>query len=55
MPLTWVNNHRNKDIGRSREALRVSGVLQSIDRLEVVFDEESLVAEGGLLVAATLA
>ena len=32
----------------------MSGVLQNIDRLGVVFDDESLVADGGLLVAATL-
>ena len=32
----------------------MSGVLQSIDRLEVVFDDESLVADAGLLAAGTL-
>ena len=32
----------------------LSGVSQNIDRLGVVFDDESLVADGGLLVAATL-
>ena len=32
----------------------MSGVLQNIDRLGVVFDDESLVADAGLLVAATL-
>ena len=33
----------------------MSGVLQNIDRVGVVFDDESLVADAGLLVAATLA
>ena len=32
----------------------MSGVLQNIDRLEVVFDDESLVADAGLLAAGTL-
>ena len=32
----------------------MSGVSQSIDRLEVVFDDESLVADAGLLAAGTL-
>ena len=32
----------------------MSGVSQSIDRLGVVFDDESLVADAGLLAAATL-
>ena len=32
----------------------MSGVSRKLDRLEVVFDEESLVADAGLLVAATL-
>ena len=32
----------------------MSGVWQKIDRLAPVFDDESLVADGGLLVAATL-
>ena len=32
----------------------MSGVLQNIDRLGVVFDDESLVADAGLLAAATL-
>ena len=32
----------------------MSGVSQDIDRVGVVFDDESLVADGGLLVAATL-
>ena len=32
----------------------MSGVLQNIDRVEVVFDDESLVADAGLLAAATL-
>ena len=32
----------------------MSGVLQNIDRLGMVFDDESLVADAGLLVAATL-
>ena len=32
----------------------MSGVLQNIDRLRVVFDDESLVADAGLLAAATL-
>ena len=32
----------------------MSGVLQNIDRYEVVFDDEGLVADTGLLVAGTL-
>ena len=32
----------------------MSGVLQSIDRYEVVFDDEGLVADAGLLAAGTL-
>ena len=32
----------------------MSGVLYNIDRLGVVFDDESLVADAGLLAAATL-
>ena len=32
----------------------MSGVSQNIDRLGVAFDDESLVADGGLLVAGTL-
>ena len=32
----------------------MSGVLQNIDRYEVVFDDESLVADAGLLAAGTL-
>ena len=32
----------------------MSGVLQSIDRLRVVFDDDSLVADAGLLAAGTL-
>lgn len=32
----------------------MSAVLHNIDRLEVVFDDESLVADAGLLTAATL-
>ena len=32
----------------------MSGVLQNIDRYEVVFDDEGLVADAGLLAAGTL-
>ena len=32
----------------------MSGVSQNIDRYEVVFDDESLVADAGLLAAGTL-
>ena len=32
----------------------MSGVLHNIDRYEVVFDDESLVADAGLLAAGTL-
>ena len=32
----------------------MSGVLQNIDRYEVVFDDEGLVADTGLLAAGTL-
>ena len=41
-------------LARSLEALPVSGVLQNIDRYEVVFDDEGLVADAGLLAAGTL-
>ncbi|MCQ3805249.1 MAG: hypothetical protein KTV45_14315 [Acidimicrobiia bacterium] len=32
----------------------MSGVLQNIDRYEVIFDDEGLVADAGLLAAGTL-
>ena len=40
--------------GPDREALPVSGVSHKIDRFGVVFDDESLVADAGLMAAATL-
>ena len=41
-------------VGPDRKALPVSGVSHSPDRFEVVFDEESLVADAGLLAAGAL-
>ena len=41
-------------VGPDRKALPVSGVSRKIDRFGVVFDEGSLVADAGLLAAATL-
>lgn len=38
----------------NREALSVSRVSRAIDRVEVIFDDETLVADAGLIVPATL-
>jgi Transposase DDE domain group 1 len=38
----------------TREALPVNGVSRAIDRIEVTFDDETLVADAGLIVPATL-
>ena len=41
-------------LSQLEEALPVSGVSRAIERLEVTFDDESLVANAGLVVPATL-
>src|SRR5438128_10971909 len=41
-------------LSQVKEALPVSRVSHAIDRLEVAFDDESLVANAGLIVPATL-
>ena len=38
----------------SQEALSVTAVSRTIDRVEVTFDDPSLVADAGLIVPATL-
>ena len=56
MPLIWDNSRKKVDgfwPGSGRHFLWV-GYHERIDRLEVVFDDESLVADGGLLAAGTL-
>ena len=40
--------------GPDRDALPVSGVSRKIDRFGVVFDDESLVADAGLVAAGVL-
>jgi hypothetical protein len=42
------------NIGPTREALPVTAVSRSIDRLDVIFDDDTLVANAGLIVPATL-
>ena len=55
MPLIWDNNLLAIEVfARSWEALPVSGVSQNIDRVGVVLDDESLVADAGLIAAGTL-
>ncbi len=53
--LTWENGREYKRLfGPVQEALPVSGVSHNIDRFGVVFDDESLVADAGLVAAGTL-
>ncbi len=53
--LTWENSYYEKTaIALAEEALLVMRILNGIDRFRVVFDDESLVAAAGLLVAGTL-
>jgi hypothetical protein len=41
-------------VAATREALPVSRVSRPIERIEVTFDDETLVADAGLMVPATL-
>jgi hypothetical protein len=53
--LTWENDGcYASHLAQIEEALSVGTVSQVLDRVEVIFDDETLVADAGLIVAATL-